>query len=810
MDSFDEKEDVNNYYLETSFKKDFYKEKEEDNKPEIISIPKVTREPNTNYNELGEEIRNYDGFFLAKTPTHVSEEISVKRSQIPSIFKNDSKKNFSGNALGNFNILNIKYLGNDTLVQEQNSPDVYFTDGFVTIYSIKLINKFVEKNGRKESNVDSLSLSYQKSIFIFGLFIEQIEEIDGFGFVKDETEKVLLEYLKLDIMNDQDFLNNKKYFQNLKGVGDNLQVLMKYLQNYFRFFNKIKETIIPCLKNINLLSFFSHIILKKLDKKIIINNEHEVISIIERLEFVDILENIKDYSELIEEKIYNSLLNENLNDLDFTMNHRLDNLKIYSIFKDLVNLKKFYLDPILLLYNKKVYKRLHEKVEGKNNFHFFCYKQLLMKMRTFFVENFTFCCCDKYFFESLPNKKIFNICIKCSILLCMKCLKFHQSHIQDVCNLSIFEVDELTKKLILSLPSESKRFLEKARSSSKSRKYLILLDFIKFVILEYLVKEAIKNSADLGSFKRMLIENKLFIKDILERVNKDNEKIPYPNYGNSEPCDNFDLGNYYYQLKKSNKCKKLKTTDFNISVNRYLVEEIYYNIKSNEMNKHAEIIKSDEANQIIEDKMKDINVLISSKNSPKQLYREIFISKCEKNNFIENYLFPFHPRNFLNVDHLITDSNNLNKSIISGNVKNLVKSKSVLINKIENVSKATESKKNNKKLEFNKKMTFSFKKVNLNEDSEKLLQLDYDHYKMESNRNRPKKSLSLVNSVTKTQSNDELKILEEIIEESKHHDLKNKIKIILIFFEILVDKVENYGFYLNEEMLKIELNKNKE
>ena len=240
-------------------------------------------------------------------------------------------------------------------------------------------------------------------------------------------------------------------------------------------------------------------------------------------------------------------------------------------------------------------------------------------------------------------------------------------------------------------------------------------------------------------------------------------------------------------------------------MNRHLVELIHYGIKSAELKKSAEVIQSDEASQIYEESIDNESLFISSKSSPKQFYRELFIRKIPDESFLENYFLPNTVRRLIEENELANFVNPAESK--EDMVKNMIKL--IKENSLAMRMNSMHSINNNKLRQLNDRNSNAHKR-----NSSKRINTTTLGTKSPDNTTKrffsgtaklKKKPVILVKVESQVNENN---FLNDIFKNDQiKYDYRNKLKIMLNFLEHIVERIENYGFNLNEDVLKIQLDK---
>ena len=497
------------------------------------------------------------------------EDQIILHNNIPSIFTLDNKyikiheqekfKDVSILNNGLVNIYSIKIISQCKIVQiehdlidDQRESNAKLTNRFVSALNIK-----VKVNQKDYNRLD-------KYVLIYGSVLKKCDKFDDQGY-KIEKDKLTLDFLKINILNFN-FEELKSSLKNIKLYINPIQNLTSYFNNFFTFFKGINENVITTLKNINLKTFFLYTIYNNLDD-IITASSNDVKNVIENLTFENCYNSIIRFASFVETKIVNEYLNDDvINKFDFKIVELIDVIKDYSIYSEYETLKAHFLDYLLFEYTPDI-KKYFLQEETRNHLQFVFFRNLVLKMKNYFLNIFIFCCFVKSHFDDELLKKNkqennFYLCFECKSVVCVRCLKYHQEHKDDLCKFDVFEIDDLTKRIASELRTKQREKLENCfkKKIDNKRKYIILLDFVKVIISDYLAKKLLifrQSEESFNIFKNFSVNNKSFIDLFLLHYNK-NAETPFLNvifnFKEDDHSKTFDnIQNKLFNPKKKKK-----------------------------------------------------------------------------------------------------------------------------------------------------------------------------------------------------------------------------------------------------------------
>ena len=773
-------------------------------------IPGVTKEKKKN--DLEDNVR-FGNAFLLPNKYENQRSVSTNVKSFPS---------FINLSLPNRKKMNKKTGEKKQTISDGNTPEVFFTNGFIKIYSMKIIHIFNHSIAKpKESQNNNIVIKeeekqypYEKSIYILGLLNEQFDNTDN---ASDFEDKIKVDYVKINIINptSNDQMIQRNYFNNIRGLKEKIDELRNYLKVFFELFSKIKQIVIPFIKSISFEAFLMKTLIEKIYKSNKFEDERNVITCINQLTFFDLVSNIKRFADSIEKELHDGFLGKYLNTakIDFYELTGIDFFKNYSIFRDLMNLKRFFLDFLIIFYNKDAFKNISNKVnqnhnvkvnieKSKNKFHCAILEKFFEKILNFFLSTFSFCCFDRVYFNKMEREREienFQICFECSTIICKKCYKYHKQHEKSLCNLKIFKIDDLTLTLVNELASKEKTLLEKSKTSDteKDRKYILIIDFIKVLTCHLIITEMIPYKLNMPGLADKIIKNKKFLDEVINHFKEINSKIKMSELQeNPKLSQNLQnsLSNFF-NMKKCNKAKKHSKEEFQIFINRHLVQDIYIDIKAAESNLKLEVLKIAENNNTFDVIRNDVSLFIASKNSPKQVFRELFVKKCPDNYFLEKWLKPsLYSQRISQIEMELINSNKI------------VPQRS-LLNVLMSAINKQQQEQNPNSLQIIRKSSTNFYKPHENIDKIILngkTPIDEKKVPTSSEKRKSKFKITKLSGNIEIENNkNENESINNIINNISNFEISpNIIKIIIIFLEIIQDKVENYGFLINEETSK--------
>jgi hypothetical protein len=696
-------------------------------------------------------------------------------------------------------------------------------NGLTNIYSIKLVNMVnsVKKKGLDEdltedenkmakSNNNNIpnyqSLPKSKYILLLGSSILKSEIYDEQGY-KIGKDLITMDYIKISV-EENNFNEYEEKMQNIVEFNEPIKIITNYFHTFYTFFKKIKENVIVSLKNVNLQSFFSYILFQELDKKKMnLANVKDLNKVIDKLTFEECFLNIHKYASFVETQIVNLLLSdEEVNNLDI---HSVDHgqlilLREFCIIKDIENLESYLKDFLFLEYSSEKVKKYFANDDSKNYIQYVFITKLINKMKNYFLYTFYFCCFERNKLNDPEVKKLkkdkkFSICLLCNCVICEKCINFHLDHKEELIQFDSFEPDPILEKLASGQKNTFRDKIELSFRKKKvyRRKYILLLDYVKILVSEYICKELILIRANEG-FPAFIQEaiNKQEFKDLFLQsynINKDEpmlKKLLIDREEDKNPCFKR-LQSNFFKIKKKEKFQEGQL------FNRKIVEDIAVGIISQGKTSLKFVSKSNLYNEFNTPYM---NVYMAHRYSPKMIYRDIFFRKKKVNNFLERYIFPL-----------------LNERILTNDIKNDDTNESIHLNLFN---------KNSRKTDFNEKI-LSSKVMLINDfnnsinDNRKILNeshlsritsqgRDYTQNDLEMSR-KDSKVRSISNRFSHRKEETESSLFEKILKETSH--MENvakanfpKLKILIAFLEDFTKKIENYGIVLRDEELIIQRN----
>jgi hypothetical protein len=499
------------------------------------------------------------------------------------------------------------------------------------------------------------------------------------------------------------------------------------------------------------------------------------------------------------------LSDEEINGLDI---HSEDDgqlilLKEFCIIKDIENLESYLKDFFFLEYSSEKVKKYFTNDDSKNYIQYVFIAKLINKMKNYFLYTFYFCCFERNKLNDpelkrMKKDKKFSICLLCSCIICEKCIKFHLDHKQELIQFNSFDPDPILEKIA---SGQKNTFREKIELSFKKRKgykrkYIILLDYIKIFISEYICKELILIRANEG-FPIFIQEalNKQEFKDLFLQsynINKDEpmlKKLLIDREEDKNPCFRR-LQSTFFKIKNKEKFQEGQL------FNRKIVEDIAVGIISQGKTSLKFVSKSNLYNEFNTPYM---NVYMAHRYSPKTIYRDIFFRNKKENKFLERYIFPL-----------------LNERILTNDIKNEDTNESIYLNLFKKNSRKDLNEKNlTSKImlinDFNNSISDNKKILNESHLSRITSQgRDYTQNDLEMSR-KSSRVRSISNRFSHRKDETESSLFEKILKETPH--IENvakanfpKLKILIAFIEDFVRKIDNYGIVLRDEDLIIQRN----
>jgi hypothetical protein len=453
----------------------------------------------------------------------------------------------------------------------------------------------------------------------------------------------------------------------------NIKKICEYLGNILKFAQKFEDNCRTFLFPVDLISFFIFIIIdrkgnsssrKLFEAKDINILEVRIKEVLKDLKLEDAIGYITPYVNFNYDNLADSFLELGEN---FAKKFELE----YEVLKDDLNQikhTKLYHDILTIRENFLKYFICSDKSENSDELQVSHTSKgmstLFTKIKDYLSNVFPKCCGEKIFQKEKKNKKI---CLKCKMLICSKCFKFHKTHqLHDFSSTEFSKIDsDIFLKSIFE--NSNKKDDENRNNIQRKQNFFTIINYMKIIFYEFFFKTFVKILAEENFDKKFQETKRKFLLDknllnVLHTVFLQQKKTELI----SEISNNLKI---FVEVMKEY-TKNLFTEDFYKFPTHLLIQDFFIKDLSAELNvNRAILISNTELNYDLP--AKDLSLIISQPNSYTEYFLNNYIDKTEQvfinenssandvNNQVISETRKINYRNFNNCKKFSTDFRNV-------------------------------------------------------------------------------------------------------------------------------------------------------